>query len=242
MALTVALAMMKKASRGLFPAPEAALAAMVEGAQVDFDTALRIESRYLARLVVDPVAKNMINTFFFNMNAVKSEQRKQAQMDANANGKPQLSDRLSAQVRDRIASVYQDEGQRLSADGTPLAVIHNANHQCGMTVTLNLPEQSDKPTTAWNIQDVKDRLLYRQAIETARCLQEGVLTTVHDANIGSIFGIGFPVYTGGALQFIYGMGVDTFVKRSAELAAKFGEGFVVSDAVVKTIRAFQPVY
>jgi 3-hydroxyacyl-CoA dehydrogenase / enoyl-CoA hydratase / 3-hydroxybutyryl-CoA epimerase len=69
-----------------------------------------------------------------------------------------------------------------------------------------------------------------------------VLTTVHDANIGSIFGIGFPAYTGGAMQFIYGMGVDAFVKRSAELAAKFGEGFVVTDEVVKTIRAFQPVY
>jgi 3-hydroxyacyl-CoA dehydrogenase/enoyl-CoA hydratase/3-hydroxybutyryl-CoA epimerase len=65
---------------------------------------------------------------------------------------------------------------------------------------------------------------------------------VHDANIGSIFGIGFPAYTGGAMQFIYGMGVDAFVKRSAELASKFGEGFVVTEAVVKTIRAFQPVY
>jgi 3-hydroxyacyl-CoA dehydrogenase / enoyl-CoA hydratase / 3-hydroxybutyryl-CoA epimerase len=100
----------------------------------------------------------------------------------------------------------------------------------------------EKPDVAWNIQDVKDRLLYRQAIETARCLNEGVLTTVHDANIGSIFGIGFPAYTGGAMQFIYGMGVDAFVKRSAELAAKFGAGFEVTDEVVKTIRAFQPVY
>ncbi len=71
-ALTVAPAMLKKTSRGLYPAPEAALAAMVEGAQVDFDTALRIESRYLARLIVSPVAKNMVNTFFFNLNAIKS--------------------------------------------------------------------------------------------------------------------------------------------------------------------------
>jgi 3-hydroxyacyl-CoA dehydrogenase/enoyl-CoA hydratase/3-hydroxybutyryl-CoA epimerase len=54
------------------------------------------------------------------------------------------------------------------------------------------------------MQDLKDRLLYRQAVETARCLAEGVLTTVHDGNIGSIFGIGFPAWTGGALQFIYG--------------------------------------
>ena len=73
-ALVVAPAMMKKTSRGLYPAPEAALAAMVEGAMVDYDTALRIESRYLAKLIVSPVAKNMINTFFFNMNAIKSGQ------------------------------------------------------------------------------------------------------------------------------------------------------------------------
>ncbi len=73
-ALTVAPAMLRKTTRGLYPAPEAALAAMAEGAMVDFDTALRIESRYLAKLIVSPVAKNMINTFFFNMNAIKSGQ------------------------------------------------------------------------------------------------------------------------------------------------------------------------
>jgi len=70
--LAVAPAMMKKKTRGLYPAPEYALNAMVEGAQVDFDTALRIESRYLAKLIVSPVAKNMINTFFFNMGAIRS--------------------------------------------------------------------------------------------------------------------------------------------------------------------------
>src|SRR6185503_16231515 len=62
-------------------------------------------------------------------------------------------------------------------------------------------------------------------IETARCLQEGVLTTVHDANIGSIFGIGFPAWTGGALQFINFVGVKKFVARADELAKKFGERF-----------------
>ena len=81
----------------------------------------------------------------------------------------------------------------------------------------------------WDIQDLKDRLLYRQAIETARCLSENVLTTVHDANIGSIFGIGFPAWTGGAMQFIYGMGVDAFVTRADQLAARYGVGFALSD-------------
>jgi 3-hydroxyacyl-CoA dehydrogenase/enoyl-CoA hydratase/3-hydroxybutyryl-CoA epimerase len=76
--LSVAPAMLRQKTRGLYPAPEYALAAMVEGAQVDFDTALRIESRYLAKLAVSPITKNMINTFFFNMNAIKSGQSRPA--------------------------------------------------------------------------------------------------------------------------------------------------------------------
>ena len=53
---------------------------------------------------------------------------------------------------------------------------------------------------------MRDRILFIQAIETVRCLEEGVLLSTADANIGSIFGIGFAAWTGGALQFINGMG------------------------------------
>src|SRR5206468_5655157 len=73
-ALSVAPAMLKKQTRGLYPAPEAILACMVEGTQVDIETAFRIESRYLARLMTGVNAKAMINTFFFNLNAIKSGQ------------------------------------------------------------------------------------------------------------------------------------------------------------------------
>jgi 3-hydroxyacyl-CoA dehydrogenase/enoyl-CoA hydratase/3-hydroxybutyryl-CoA epimerase len=100
-------------------------------------------------------------------------------------------------------------------------------------------EKSDK---AWNITDIKDRLLYRQAVETARCLSENVLTSAHDANIGSIFGIGFPAWTGGAMQFIYGMGIEVFEARAAELAAKYGKGFALTDEVKAAIRKHQPQY
>jgi len=82
--------------------------------------------------------------------------------------------------------------------------------------------------------------LYRQAVETARCLSEGVLTSVHDANIGSIFGIGFPGWTGGAMQFIYGTGIDAFLHRAEVLAGKFGPGFAVSPQVKDAIRKFEP--
>ena len=100
----------------------------------------------------------------------------------------------------------------------------------------------EKPQVAWDIQDLKDRLLFRQAIETARCLHENVLTSVHEANIGSIFGIGFPAWTGGALQFIYSMGVDAFAQRAHALALRYGQGFDLSEEVQHTLLSHQPVY
>ena len=90
---------------------------------------------------------------------------------------------------------------------------------------LDLAKIFGRKDVKWDIEEMKDRILYRQAIETARCLEEGVLTTVHDANIGSIFGIGFPAWTGGALQFINHVGVAKFVARADALAKKYGERF-----------------
>jgi 3-hydroxyacyl-CoA dehydrogenase/enoyl-CoA hydratase/3-hydroxybutyryl-CoA epimerase len=98
----------------------------------------------------------------------------------------------------------------------------------------------EKPDVAWDLQEVKDRLLYRQAVETARCLSENVLTNVADANVGSIFGIGFPAWTGGAMQFIYGQGIDAFEKRCAQLAERHGDGFALSPAVKEAIRKHEP--
>ncbi|MGE6340526.1 hypothetical protein ACQKEU_27885, partial [Acidovorax sp. NPDC077664] len=100
----------------------------------------------------------------------------------------------------------------------------------------------EKSGVAWSVQEIQDRLLYRQAIETARCLAEGVLTSVHDANIGSIFGIGFPAWTGGAMQFVYGTGMEAFLKRADELAATYGAGFAVEAKARDALRDFQPTY
>ena len=485
-ALAAAPAMLKKTSRGLYPAPEYALAAMVEGALVDYDTATRIESRYLAKLIVSPVAKNMVNTFFFNLNAIKSGQSRpkgiprykpvrvgvlgagmmgagiayvqasrgittvlkdvsaekaeagkaystrltQPRVDkgrmsphdqsellaritptgqsadlqgcdliieavfeqralkaivtresepmlapggffasntstlpisglAAASAHPekfvgihffspvdkmklveiirgaQTDDETVARAFDyvqalgKIPIVVNDsrgfytsrtfgtfitEGTNMLSEGIPAPVIENAGIQCGMPVgplavndetalslSVHVMEQTrsdfaaegrrydeppglllvermvkefkrpgraggggfydypaekgarktlwpqlktlfEKPGVAWDLQEVKDRLLYRQAVETARCLSENVLTTVHDANIGSIFGIGFPAWTGGAMQFIYGQGIDAFMQRADALAAKFGPGFALGDAVRETIRRHQPRY
>ena len=87
-----------------------------------------------------------------------------------------------------------------------------------------------------------DGLIDPLATRTARCLKEGVLTSVQDGNIGSIFGIGFPAWTGGALQFIYALGVDAFAKRCAELATKYGSGFALTAEVMASLKQHQPVY
>ncbi len=82
-------------------------------------------------------------------------------------------------------------------------------------------------------EDVHDRLLYAQAVETLRCLQEGVVESPRDANIGSIFGWGFPAWTGGTVQFVNHVGVPCFVARARELAQRYGERFAPPDWVLE---------
>ncbi|WP_408897611.1 3-hydroxyacyl-CoA dehydrogenase NAD-binding domain-containing protein [Nocardioides sp. R1-1] len=83
------------------------------------------------------------------------------------------------------------------------------------------------------IEDIRDRMLFAEALETAKTFEEGVITSAAAANIGSIMGIGFPPNTGGAAQFMTGyenkatgeIGLNAFLARADELAAKYGERF-----------------
>ncbi|RRJ84434.1 3-hydroxyacyl-CoA dehydrogenase NAD-binding domain-containing protein [Aestuariirhabdus litorea] len=88
-----------------------------------------------------------------------------------------------------------------------------------------LKEQFVRSEQQISRQDVRDRLLFIQAIETVRCLEEKVLRSVPDANIGSIFGIGFAAWSGGALQFINQYGLASFVDRARYLSEQYGERF-----------------
>ncbi|MDZ4775688.1 MAG: 3-hydroxyacyl-CoA dehydrogenase NAD-binding domain-containing protein [Alphaproteobacteria bacterium] len=69
------------------------------------------------------------------------------------------------------------------------------------------------------------RILYIQSLETARCFEEGILTSARDADIGSILGWGFAPYTGGTASLIDGVGVKKFVEECDALAAKYGDRF-----------------
>jgi 3-hydroxyacyl-CoA dehydrogenase/enoyl-CoA hydratase/3-hydroxybutyryl-CoA epimerase len=84
-----------------------------------------------------------------------------------------------------------------------------------------------------DLQELAERMLFVEAIETQKCLDEGVLTSVPDANIGSIFGIGFPAWTGGVVQYVEGYpgGPAGFVARADEFARKYGDRFQVPESL-----------
>jgi 3-hydroxyacyl-CoA dehydrogenase/enoyl-CoA hydratase/3-hydroxybutyryl-CoA epimerase len=81
--------------------------------------------------------------------------------------------------------------------------------------------------SAVDLHELEERMLVIEAVESARCVEEGVIVQTADANIGSIMGIGFPPWTGGVLQYINGYpgGVAAFVARADEFAEKYGERF-----------------
>ena len=89
-----------------------------------------------------------------------------------------------------------------------------------------------------DIEEIKKRLLYRQVVETIRCMDEGVLTSKLDANIGSILAWGFPAYAGGTLSFPGFVGNDIFIKEADRLADTYGERFRLTEKqkeLVKTL-------
>ncbi len=96
---------------------------------------------------------------------------------------------------------------------------------------LELFGKADETRVEVPFQDVCDRLLYIQAIETLRCLNEGVLESARDANIGSIFGFGFPPWTGGARQFIEHVGHAAFTERAQALQSRYGTRFSIPKLV-----------
>jgi 3-hydroxyacyl-CoA dehydrogenase/enoyl-CoA hydratase/3-hydroxybutyryl-CoA epimerase len=82
-----------------------------------------------------------------------------------------------------------------------------------------------KPGVKVPFEELRDRILYIQAIEAIRIMEEGVIESARDANIGSVLGIGFPRWTGGVLQFVNMVGPRAFAQRAAELARRYGARF-----------------
>jgi 3-hydroxyacyl-CoA dehydrogenase/enoyl-CoA hydratase/3-hydroxybutyryl-CoA epimerase len=159
----------------------------------------------------------------------------------------QLSDELNMELMNKIAVAsrkgIEDAGGTYSAH--PAEAVVEKMIEAGRPSRLSgagFYEYTDgKRTQLWPglretfksgtstppLQDMVDRMLFAEALETQKCFDEGVITTTADANIGSIMGIGFPPWTGGAAQYITGFpgGKAAFVARAKELAARYGDRF-----------------
>ena len=96
--------------------------------------------------------------------------------------------------------------------------------------------------TRSRVQDLKDRFLFTQSLEAARCMEEGVVTDPREADVGSILGFGFAPFTGGTISLIDGMGAKAFVARAEELAAKYGARFAPSEKLVQMAERGETFY
>jgi len=91
-------------------------------------------------------------------------------------------------------------------------------------------------------QEIKDRFHATIAVEAARCVEEGVVTDVREADVGSILGFGYAPFTGGALSYIDGMGTTKFVELLAKLEAKYGEQFKANDLLLEMAKKNELFY
>ncbi|CAN2982572.1 MULTISPECIES: 3-hydroxyacyl-CoA dehydrogenase NAD-binding domain-containing protein [Pseudomonas] len=150
--------------------------------------------------------------------SLMSHIRQQTTKDLQAEGKAMPNHPATA-VIDLLANEYKRTGKGAGAGFY--------DYPAGGQKHLwpELKTRFEQPGKQISPQDVRDRLLFIQAIETVRCVEEGVLMSTADANVGSIFGIGFAAWSGGALQFINQYGLNDFIARARYLAEEYGERF-----------------
>jgi 3-hydroxyacyl-CoA dehydrogenase/enoyl-CoA hydratase/3-hydroxybutyryl-CoA epimerase len=154
--------------------------------------------------------------------------RKETRAAAEAAG-GQWSEHPSEPVIDRMVDELQRPGKAGGAGFYDYADGKRAGLWPGLRAELGAANHDV------DVHELSERMLFVESLETWKCVDEGVLSTVPDANIGSIFGIGFPAWTGGVLQYIDGYpgGKAGFVARADELAAKYGDRYAVPDSLRK---------
>jgi len=155
-----------------------------------------------------------------------------------------IQDEVSLTLSEHVASetrkALKAEGKDLPRSGAD-EVIHSMIHEferkgkAAGAGFYDYPEGGKKhlwaglskwqKDTNMSEQEMIDRFLFVQSLDTLRCLEEGVLESTVDGNVGSIFGIGFAPWTGGALQFLNQYGLEKALIRANTLEAKYGERF-----------------
>jgi 3-hydroxyacyl-CoA dehydrogenase/enoyl-CoA hydratase/3-hydroxybutyryl-CoA epimerase len=92
------------------------------------------------------------------------------------------------------------------------------------------------------VAELVQRMLHIESVESARCMEEGVLTTARDADVGSILGWGFPPFRGGTISHIHSIGIPAFVAQCDALAARYGERFAPTQTLRTMAQRGQTFY
>lgn len=161
---------------------------------------------------------------------------------------------LSEHVANETRKALQAEGKDLPRSGAD-DVIQTMIHEFGRKGKAagagfyDYPESGKKQLweglSHWkkeidiSEQEMIDRFLFVQSLDTLRCYEENVLESVIDANIGSIFAIGFAPWTGGAIQFLNQYGLDKALQRANQLEAKYGERFKAPQLLIQSLPSGQ---
>lgn len=220
-----------------YPAPIAALRALFNGTCVgSMDAALAIETREFAQLTRDPVARNIIRTRFIHAGRARKAEREGARPLTERHGE------LIAAMR----QAYLDEGQRLAAEGVPAALIENVAFGAGMPAgPLALAGEGAGGVRAGDpgigAEAVRQRLLCAQVLPAARPWAEGGLDPA-EADLASVEGWEFPLYTGGVMSFVDTLGVAQFVGLCERLAEAHGEVFRPGAALRRRAQRGERVY
>jgi 3-hydroxyacyl-CoA dehydrogenase/enoyl-CoA hydratase/3-hydroxybutyryl-CoA epimerase len=105
----------------------------------------------------------------------------------------------------------------------------------GKHIWPDLVARYHRPDLAISDTDIKDRILFAAVIESLKCLEEGVLRSVAEGNVGALLGIGAPTWTGGYIQFVNTYGLERFIDRCDELAERYGERLRAPAIVAATL-------
>ena len=141
---------------------------------------------------------------------------------ARAMGKEYPADKGQEAIR-RMVEDLDRKGKRFGAGFYDYP--ENAKKRLWPGLAEEFPSSDEQPP----VDELIKRLLYIQALETTRCVEEGVITHPEDADIGSIFGWGFPPWAGGTLSLIDTVGIRDFVAECDRMAESYGPRFEVSD-------------
>ncbi len=144
--------------------------------------------------------------------------RTQAQKDLGETFVPNASDKIIAKMVTELGRYGRKNGRGFydyPADGAKRL-------WPGLADLAPVSQDDANPAL---VAEIRQRLLYRQAVEAARCMEEGVVTSAREADVGAILGWGFAPWTGGPLSMIDGIGVAAFVAECDALTRKFGPRF-----------------